>query len=531
MEKVFILPELIFNVGRFLSRHDLSVCLRVSYLFNATLTPLLFQDIHIEVDIRLPRSLRAFPRKQLDTLCRHATDVHHLVLAHSLYREFFHSGHIFRQLKTLKIGRHSYIWEADAFSADDSVQIVHPEEDAQLLGKMISADMCPTLKELSLSELRPVPLHPFWQSLQDSNTIHTFHWLSGPSELRCSYPRWAGEQCANYWLCLPESIPRDKFLAGFRFMNLHHIRLQELVRLTSAEQLRFLCQCPEARTLTWHATTTSSKFPSEEAKVLLQTTVWPHLHSLDLMITRVEDEDLQVILNSIGEVGPEGCLQRLTVPMTVSAIHAGDSLRRHFGSLRSINLQNGLTSAMAQEIMASCPELESITGTCILAEDILKGRPWVCRRLHTFDLCILVASTSALEPPSHQENGQGWGQETASKPQSGIDRVVFERLALLPRLQQLLTDPPKYARPPGFELSGRPLRWNIEAGLDQLAGLTRIRRIHLDRPESHLEISDMAWMLKHWPRLKTIGGLQNHRSNPNLAALIDMMKDHNIVSS
>ncbi|KAF9286848.1 hypothetical protein BGZ68_002507 [Mortierella alpina] len=368
MENVFILPELILNIGKFLSRHDLTVCARVSYLFNTTLSPLLFQDIHMEVDVRLPRSLRTFPRERFDTFCKHAADVHHLVLAQRLYRGFFHSGCCFRQLKTLKIGRESHIWEADPF-VDDDAGMVPPEEDAALLGRMISAEMCPTLKELSLSELRPVPLHPFWQSLQNSKTIRTFKWLSGPTELRCSYPRWAGEQCGNYWLSLPRSIPRDKFLAGFRFTNLHHVQLNELVRLTPEEQLRFLCQCPKVRTVTWHASL--CKYPSEKAKALFQTTAWPHVHTLDIEMRELGDEDLKLILDRNGRTGTEGCLQRLTIWLDVAASKAFDSLRRHFGSLRSINLNQGLTSAMAQEIMSSCPELESITGKYILATDIL----------------------------------------------------------------------------------------------------------------------------------------------------------------
>ncbi|KAF9951019.1 hypothetical protein BGZ72_007353 [Mortierella alpina] len=526
MDKVFILPELIFNIGKFLSRHDLTVCTRVSYLFNATLSPLLFQDIHIEVNIRLPRSLRTFPRERFDTFCKHAANVHHLVYAHSLYRAFFHSGYCFRQLKTLKIGRNSYIWKEDPLIDDDSIGMCLPSEEAELLARMISAEMCPILKELSLSELRPVPLHPFWQSLQDSKTIHTFKWLSGASELRCSGPRWAGEQSAHYWLSLPKSIPRDKFLAGFRFTNLHHIELQGLVRLNSGEQLRFLCQCPEVRTVTWK--TWLHKYPSKEAKTLLRTITWSHLHSLDIGMNEIGDEDLKLILETIGGTGLEGCLQTLTVSMDVAATRAFDSLRRHFKALRSIKLHKGLTSAMAQEILSSCPTLETIFGLHILSDDILNGQPWVCSRLRTFQLCVFVSSESAIAPPSNQGDGQDYGQELAAKLHNGADQVVFGRLASLPYLQQLVMAPPTNLQRPEYRPPGRPLRWKLDDGLDRLAGLTGLRDIGLDQSESNVEVHDLAWMLEHWPRLRTLAGVINHGSNPDRAVLVNMLKERDV---
>ncbi|KAG0332445.1 hypothetical protein BG000_010014, partial [Podila horticola] len=217
MQKALSLPEVVFNIGRFLSCHNLTVCIRVSRSFHTALLPLLFQEIHIELPIRLGKSTRIFPIEFFDTFTDNIGHVHHLILARPIPKEFYLHGHYFRNLKTLKLGNWSYILDMAAVTEE-----AQEDEQVELLRQFISADTCPVLKELSLSEIRSVPLHPFWQALQDSKTIDTFRWLGGYKELRCSAMRWAGEQSHHYWLNLPKSIPRDEFLAGFCFKNLHH---------------------------------------------------------------------------------------------------------------------------------------------------------------------------------------------------------------------------------------------------------------------------------------------------------------------
>ncbi|KAG0052759.1 hypothetical protein BGZ83_002163 [Gryganskiella cystojenkinii] len=169
----------------------------------------------MEPRIRLPFA-RLVPIESFNTFVNNIGHVHHLILAGPIPKELYLRGYHFRNLKTLKLGNWSYIQEAQE------------DEQAVLLGLFISADTCPVLKELSLSEIRSVPLHPFWQALQDSKTIDTFRWLGGYKELRCSSIRWAGDLSSAYWLQLPMSIRRDEFLAGFCFKNLHHVEFDSL---------------------------------------------------------------------------------------------------------------------------------------------------------------------------------------------------------------------------------------------------------------------------------------------------------------
>ncbi|KAG0211230.1 hypothetical protein BGX28_008297 [Mortierella sp. GBA30] len=419
------------------------------------------------------------------------------------------------KLKTLKFGNWSYIEDTTAITEEDA-GMASAEKQAELMGRFISADTCPMLKELSLSEIRSIPLHPFWKALQDSKTIHTFRWLGGHRALRCSCQRWAGEQSQYYRLRMPNSIPRDEFLAGLSFQNLHHVELDALVRTTGVEQLRFLSQCPELRTLVWNV---DSDYPSKKAGELFRKNTWPHLHSLDLVYYDLLDEDMALALNYIGGSTQNGQLQRIVTNSPAIGVITFASLKRHYMALQHLEIHANFTSLMLQEILSSCPKLRVLRGNKIITDDIVNGQPWVCHGLEELELGVVVNIDPLSQAPADQGQEEEVDQHGSGR-QCKIERAIYERLGSLSRLRKLTLRQTFYTQD-----AHHALRFTLCSGLDKLAGLKELRLLRVC--QDFMVAKDLQMMLGYWPRLETLEG--NLRGPPeDKSVLRNIMVGRNI---
>ncbi|KAG0211231.1 Autophagy protein 22 [Mortierella sp. GBA30] len=93
--------------------------------------------------------------ESFDIFINNIGHVHHHILTQPIPKEFYLHGHYLRNLKTVKFGNWSYIEDSMAISADDCG--ANPKEQAEILGRYISSQTCPVLKELVLSEIHSIP--------------------------------------------------------------------------------------------------------------------------------------------------------------------------------------------------------------------------------------------------------------------------------------------------------------------------------------------------------------------------------------
>jgi hypothetical protein len=228
---------------------------------------------------------------------------------------------------------------------------------------------------------------------------------------------------------------------------------------------------------------------------LICTRTWPHLQGIALWtFSRDEDDVASVVAGMQRVIAFEALLLVFTPRML-------DLLRPHFGYLQTLDLFTapGFTSAMAQEVMSSCPSLTTFKGCNIRAIDIIRGQPWVCLKLKVLELRL---RTNPL---------------TLSQSQP----LVFEQLSKLTLLQELYV----YA----WKTNGIMLDLRLECGLGRLSTLRSLRFLDLShatmQPLQHVE---MEWILDHWKNLERVLGRLNTQSQAQDTVLKTRLKHHGI---
>ena len=223
---------------------------------------------------------------------------------------------------------------------------------------------------------------------------------------------------------------------------------------------------------------------------------WPHLQRIALWTFSRDEDDVASIVSGMQRIVAFEALLLLFTPRMM------DLLRPHFIHLQTLDLFTapGFTSAMAQEVLSSCPSLTTFKGCNIHANDIARGQPWVCLKLKVLELRLL------FDP---------WGF-------SQTQPLVFDQLSKLTLLQELYV----YS----LETKGPMLDLRLERGLERLSTLWSLRFLDL----SHIKLQMMQqqeidWMLKHWKNLERVLGKLNTQI-PVLDTRLKMrLKRHGIV--
>ncbi|KAG0298943.1 hypothetical protein BGZ98_010413, partial [Dissophora globulifera] len=178
-------------------------------------------------------------------------------------------------------------------------------------------------------------------------------------------------------------------------------------------------------------------------------------------------------------------------------------LRGHWATLKTLDLSSydsKATTAMLQEVMSSCPLLEILRWRRVNVTDILGDGPWVCMRLRNFEIPVMFR-------PSESDR---------------LQPVFFERLSELTALEYLdLCGTEEYSDMQDVDDNGvndgaagahahtripfnQPLEFRVERGLDKLATLRSLRAIDFKGTRQQMNMTDVEWMLAHWPKLGTV---------------------------
>ncbi|KAF9156656.1 hypothetical protein BG015_002860 [Linnemannia schmuckeri] len=225
-------------------------------------------------------------------------------------------------------------------------------------------------------------------------------------------------------------------------------------------------------------------FPVKELLQCLMRSDWPHLD--DLALDRVYQSDIE-FAPVMYRLPP---LKHLRLDAALFGPQCFNHLKvRQFATLQTLDLIRceNFTSQMALEVLQGCPHLEVFMGRQIAMSDLISmlRRPWVCSGLKRLGVQF--------------ENDLGpLGTATDA------NKVVLERLSRLTSLEEM--DMVLNGARGLVRSNVRACRWRLDAGLQQLATLTRLRIARFDFSVTHMRTEDVQWMVNHWPSLEVLQG-------------------------
>lgn len=208
---------------------------------------------------------------------------------------------------------------------------------------------------------------------------------------------------------------------------------------------------------------------------------WERLETLVFQCQGVSAEDFKVLV--------EGTTRLTELDLWNSAIKLEqwkilkELAPRHLNTLRILDLRvKFFPSAghVVQDVLCLMPSLSIFRSNICFKGTDLDGRPWVCRGLRE-----LMLSPSFIKPKFQTE--------------------MFSRIAELTELEFFVCGPPYY----GYE-GGEAARLTLQHSLGVLWPLRHFREFafHTTFTQDHWRKPEALWVLKHWPELKRVAGVE-----------------------
>ncbi|KAF8940699.1 hypothetical protein BGZ58_005235 [Dissophora ornata] len=231
---------------------------------------------------------------------------------------------------------------------------------------------------------------------------------------------------------------------------------------------------------------------------------WPDLDSLDIRPSAfMLDKNLARILDLLSKP-----LILFRVPRSEFGDQAFRSMQQRgfFDSIRELNLNRclGVTSAMVQTILSSCPVLEvCFAGRSFYMSDIVHGRPWICRRMRSLGVNIDV--DQSVEDPDFLEQ----------------EHAVYKQLSIMTHIQRLAVNNEKASTQ-----SSRTLDLRLGAGLGLLVGMRWLEEFWV-KGDQWMAEEDVLWIVENLPRLRHFTG-RLHVEEDKMLKLKKMFTDRGI---
>ncbi|KAF9585438.1 hypothetical protein BGW38_002396 [Lunasporangiospora selenospora] len=169
--------------------------------------------------------------------------------------------------------------------------------------------------------------------------------------------------------------------------------------------------------------------------------------------------------------------------------------QEHFHALVHIDLKwcGWARSTTVQELLSSCPNLQSFKAERLSGRDIEYGDPWVCLRLEELWVAFIDVEVPSL------------GSWT---PRPGIYRQLqrLERLQIFDQYMHL----PEMSK----EHSDR-LDFRLGFGLEHMAIHRRLRKLRTGTSRQELSVKDIKWMIQAWPELEEVEGILHFKEAEN----------------
>ncbi|KAF8937074.1 hypothetical protein EDD21DRAFT_360176 [Dissophora ornata] len=474
------LPELRSHVAQYLDPCQLARAAQVSKGWNETFTPVLYADIEWS---------RVGSNPSVETIIANADHIRNL----RLYKEPTDFPlEICTRLERLYLeflARDPTIWDRLSSLVLQNPKLAELETmfmkvPSEFIGAILD---CPYLRKLQASFFESFDRRSTEFLLDTCVRLRTLDLTEGALGTLESLDRW------------PQFPALEKLFLDIEAWTV--FRQTELMR-----------RCPRLKSLRWSVKDTV--FPTADICQLCST-ICPLLEELEFWDVVLSDKDVSRVLDS--------CATRLAL-FSISESSFGpfamQSLGRHFSTLTQLDIRRCLetTSAMAHQILLSCPRLTWFCADRLEARDILgvvvdvdetSGKEtvrfypqdWVCRDLRFLTIFICGLEDRPVE----------W------------QRMVLRQLAKMDKLDFLTIAPYE------FNMDGTRdgIDLRLEAGLDILSSLKLLDRFCFDGLWQEMEEEDVRWMVEAWPRLEAVEG-KVHRVKNRRLELQKILKERDI---
>jgi len=416
------LPEIRSIVGRFLDFPDILRCLRVCRSWRATFSPFVWDSV----------SLQKVDRPTVHALDQHSSLVKNLSYHLDVWNEY-KSIHL-ENLSLLKIQCN---WNSPPIVVSQYEHLRCLEVAGGVVDSrryVFKPYHLHNLKDLKLRgmDIDPEDTAAFWELCTQLEAL-----LMNNTDI----PE------------LPDS--------SVTFERLQKLGVYMRSNVSLEKQLDWISQCPNLRTLDWVANLVVP--PSFVDDFVLRATEghWRSLTELHLREFHPSDEQLAKLITSMHQARVLSILGCSFGPLSFNA------LRSHFSTLKGLNIGDSSISVglVIPEIMASCPQLSTLVVGNVMSQDVIDGRPWVCKESMT-SLFACFQITPDRDQDIHQ-------------------RHVLERISELSNLEELslIGD--------GYNPASNMMQLHLGKGLEKLASLRKLKKLDVHNYRQDLSAQEV----------------------------------------
>ncbi|KAF9200959.1 hypothetical protein BGZ59_002978, partial [Podila verticillata] len=335
------------------------------------------------------------------------------------------------------------------------------------------------------------------------------------------------------YLAQHQRQPKNEEERKFSVLSKYGPWIHELTLSSLNDRLgpAILQNCPELKKLT-------VRFMSDACIGILAATLRSHLRKL----TTIEQDGfwVQNTDSAMAEMLSTCHAGWKYIRIPVLGVHSVDALIKHCPTLEALEVREtpGWSSSHMHQILSSCPKIHTFATivdgesraaheTHFLAKDFIDFdqtsnslAAWKSESsLKVFRAKVMGIPRPGVVPHDHYEPPPEKVLREAYPGQSQeLQHRVYERLARFSHLEKLQLG--HDSRDVGDEflyIDGdvdyqyECLEMSLKSGLWILEGLDQLRVLNVMRMETRIGVEEVKWMVKHWPKLQAIHGLNVDR--------------------
>jgi len=252
-----------------------------------------------------------------------------------------------------------------------------------------------------------------------------------------------------------------------------------------------------------------------------------HMPKLNQCTLGISNQPSQMPEDAVATLLSGSCNGWKRVKLGSGAVFGGmamNALEKHYSTLEALDLSGcGQSSDDFVQVLRSCTHLHSfanfghygrVDARAFIDLDPETGslRPWKCEATLK-ELKVRIAGV----PRSYMEHDSDPEKECPD-PGFDLNGRLYDRLARLTHLETLhLGD-----KDPDDDLLD--LEMSLESGLHKLAGLRSLKELSVGSSSTKVNVKEVRWMAKHWPKLRVIKGL--HEDGDSWEAVEWLRKHH-----
>ncbi|KAG0262387.1 hypothetical protein DFQ27_002369 [Actinomortierella ambigua] len=559
----FSIPEILMAVGHHLTLHELTVCARVNKLWQATLSPLLYREVHrtaLERGLVVTPMVAPFIRKLkvahespgMETLVQHCQD---LVSVHMTSLQSAQDWQCLLRLVERNLRLRALTIEFSPWGLDLDwsalVAAFSPRPSSSTLPSSSSSVRQSTISELSIQDHYNLFRGPQVLALFDALPALRVFRFNGRSCEEARF-RWLMHARKRRNKQLQQECSAEKRTHQQRQLSLKRttfgLRVLEVTESSNRLAMTLLEFLPKLEILRMTSNAVDmDEFPASMA------TICPKLHTLEILhrlrvhiqyptIDSASDDPFVNTVNAERAMrGVQGCRPHSLIKVILAEAYTGgliiQTLLEHqcrsLQVLRLIMSRPSVTSHHLQQLLTMCPELRDLTVIGFAIENRLTLRdavrePWVCTKIECLRIamrCYLFGEEELL-PSQHHHSLDEQGLLHPQHHQHPVacrtlEQQFYKQLGQLEHLQYLhITGRPplegRFLSTTKHALLSDTLSWSLDRGLGAMAGRPgagqRLQTLNMGLGDHWMGLAEIQWMHQHFPKLTRITGLSHSRS-------------------